>query len=123
MNSPDTLAEAARWLIELETADRLEDIWEEFDDWFQESAAHRDAYARVRLHWLKLTGSPIPPAREIQSLRKVRRAGSRFWSCASAWIAHWELALAALLALIVTFGAERYQLGFGALWPILGPFN
>jgi transmembrane sensor len=123
VNSPDALSEATRWLIELETADRLEDIWEEFDDWFQASAAHRAAYERVRRDWLRLTGSPRPPVPKMQSRRKAHRAGSRYWICASAWIQHWGLALAALLALIITCGDELCQLGIGALGFVLGPFS
>ena len=102
MNSPDTMAEATKWLIELQTADRLEDIWEEFDDWFQASAAHRAAYAKVQNHWLKLTGLPASPARKVRPRTTIHRAAGRHWAYASAWLAQWELVLAVLLALMIT---------------------
>jgi len=119
MNSPDTMAEATKWLVELQTADRLDDIWDEFDDWFQASAAHRDAYAKVRGHWLKLTGLPAVPTRKSEYRGAIHRSVSVFLTRAFAWMAHWELVLAVLLVLMLTCSAEFYQPDFDALWPIL----
>ena len=109
MDSSDILAEARKWLIELETTDRLEDVWEEFDDWFQASPRHRAAYAKVRRDWLRLGGSPTQPAYEMSPRRKAHRADRHYWTCAGAWISHWWWTVAALLALIVTCVADIYQ--------------
>jgi ferric-dicitrate binding protein FerR (iron transport regulator) len=98
MHPSDTLIQAMRWLIELQTADRLEDIWDEFDDWFQASPAHRAAYGKARRHWLRLAGLPMPTM-----IRNPKEKYPRhLLNLASITTTHWELILAALLAVIIT---------------------
>jgi ferric-dicitrate binding protein FerR (iron transport regulator) len=109
VHSREVLAEATRWLVELETTDRLDDIWDEFDDWFQASAAHRIAYARVRRHWLRSSPSPSPPT--YRRRYKSHWNPSRQWASATAWMSRWWLPLAAALCLLITL-AELYQLEF-----------
>ena len=119
MNSSDTFAEATQWLIELQMADRLEDVWEEFDAWFQASSAHREAYAKVQRHWLKLAGLPIPSAHRTTTNSPLTTIDRYLFKAASAWMAHWELILAVVLALTVTCAINLRQPVIGAFLRIL----
>ena len=106
MTSSDVLSEATRWLVELETSDRIEDIWSEFDDWFEASAKHRTAYARARLAWLKSAGLRAPPTSQVASREDGHCAEGNRLPCADDWLLHWFLALAALVVLLVVGGTE-----------------
>ena len=95
MSSREVLSEATRWLVELEAAERLEDVWPEFDDWFQASAAHRAAYEKVRSVWASV-GHPTRCV-QTRSLRHQRRwFRSHHWVYAQAWLSCWWPLLAAL---------------------------
>jgi ferric-dicitrate binding protein FerR (iron transport regulator) len=56
----EVMREAAKWFYELETTDNLDRIWPAFDDWFEASETHRDAYEVVRRRHLKALGLPDP---------------------------------------------------------------
>jgi ferric-dicitrate binding protein FerR (iron transport regulator) len=99
MHPSDTSIQAMRWLIELQTADRLDDVWDDFDAWFQASPAHRAAYVKARRHWLKLAGLTPPTMIRNPNENELRHLPN----LASITTAHWELILAALLAVMITF--------------------
>lgn len=54
MTSLRIKAEAARWLIELDTAEDTETLWPAFEAWLQKDAEHRSAYARAERTWRTL---------------------------------------------------------------------
>src|SRR3569833_3680685 len=111
MSSREVLSEATRWLIELEGADRLEDVWPEFDDWFQASAAHRAAYAKVRRAWARCENSKGAVLRGVP-LHRPRWLRAYRWSYAQAWVSYWLPWLTAIAVTILvysTYGAERLE--------------
>jgi len=120
VSSREVLAEATRWLVELETTDRFDDIWDEFDDWFQASAAHRAAYDRVRRRWLRLSASPVPPAYKPRRRRHWENSYHRAYVVA--WLSHWWLPFGALIAFFLA-ASELHQLGILAAAPVFGAFN
>jgi ferric-dicitrate binding protein FerR (iron transport regulator) len=101
VNSSDTLTEASRWLIELQTTDRLEDVWDEFDAWFQASPSHKAAYARAQRHWLELAGLPSPSTHARVVWTSVWRGSRSIAQFLSACTAHWELIFVVLLAVLI----------------------
>lgn len=54
MTSLRIKAEAARWLIELDTAEDTETLWPAFEAWLQKDAEHRCAYVRAERTWRTL---------------------------------------------------------------------
>jgi len=102
VNSPEIFSQATRWLIELETTDRLEEIWTEFDEWFQSSAAHREAYARVRQAWIKLANSATRPIPELTPQTwQASPASSHPHPRTNIWVHYWWSPMTALISLIV----------------------
>jgi ferric-dicitrate binding protein FerR (iron transport regulator) len=51
MTDPRIKAEAARWLIELDTAEDAGAVWPHFEAWIRQDDEHRKAYARVERAW------------------------------------------------------------------------
>lgn len=51
MIAPEIKAAACRWLVELETAESLDEIWPKFQSWLQLSSEHEAAYLRVEEAW------------------------------------------------------------------------
>ena len=105
MSSREVLSEATRWLIELEAAERLEDVWPEFDDWFQASAAHRAAYVKVRGAWAKL-GTPKGFVQQGGLLQKPRWSRGYRWMYAHAWLSCWWPLLTAITVTIFVYCAS-----------------
>jgi ferric-dicitrate binding protein FerR (iron transport regulator) len=54
MTDPEIRAAAAYWLIELDTAEHIEEVFPEFEKWVAQSAEHRDAYRKVERAWRAL---------------------------------------------------------------------
>jgi ferric-dicitrate binding protein FerR (iron transport regulator) len=108
VSSREVLAEATRWLVELETSERFDDVWDEFDDWFQASAAHRAAYERVRRHWFRSSATPTPPAYKPRPKRHWDDSYHRAYVVA--WISDWWLPFAVLIALLLLI-VELYPVG------------
>src|SRR5882762_9244737 len=54
MMSSRIRAEAARWLIELDTAEDTERLWPEFESWLQRDPEHRRAYVCTERTWRAL---------------------------------------------------------------------
>jgi ferric-dicitrate binding protein FerR (iron transport regulator) len=99
VSSREVLAEATRWLVELQSTDRFDETWDEFHDWYQASAAHRAAYDRVRRHCLRLTLTPAPPAYKPHRKRHWDQSYQRAY--VAAWVADWWLPLAVLIVLLL----------------------
>jgi ferric-dicitrate binding protein FerR (iron transport regulator) len=95
MISTQVKAEAARWLIELDTADHVEDLWPEFEAWINQHPTHRRAFVRVERAWRTLDGFLGPEkctsARTTFHYWRARFPSARAWK---------ELA-SALFALVV----------------------
>lgn len=108
MSSIDLLSEAARWLVELETAERVEDIWPEFDHWFQASMAHRVAYARVRRAWLQVANVSAAPRfyDDVIPRRNLHWVVDYLLTSSCEWFSHWWPLVAAFLLLSVLYGIE-----------------
>lgn len=51
MISAEVQAEAARWLIELDTSDHIEEIWPDFEEWLNRNSTHQQAFVRVQRAW------------------------------------------------------------------------
>jgi ferric-dicitrate binding protein FerR (iron transport regulator) len=51
MIPPDITAAACRWLVELETAESLDEIWPKFESWLHQNPEHEAAYLRVEQAW------------------------------------------------------------------------
>ena len=102
VNSSDPSTEASRWLVELQTTDCLDDVWDEFDAWFQASPTHKAAYAQAQRHWLELAGLPTPPTRSRAVWTSERRGVRYIAQLRSVCAAHWELIFAALLAVLIS---------------------
>jgi transmembrane sensor len=49
MTGPTARQQAARWLTELDTSERIEALWPEFETWLNASPEHREAYHRAEL--------------------------------------------------------------------------
>jgi ferric-dicitrate binding protein FerR (iron transport regulator) len=78
MSASDVRAAAAKWLIELECADSIEDIWPQFDIWLREDPRHRETYLRVERTWraldsLRDSWQEERAAREKRSVASIRR--------------------------------------------------
>lgn len=56
MRSSRVRAAAARWLIELESAESIDAIWPRFDAWLREDPSHEEAYLRIERTWRALDG-------------------------------------------------------------------
>lgn len=54
MRSKDSRAKAAKWLIELDSAERIEELWPPFQAWLAEDEANREAFSRVETAWRAL---------------------------------------------------------------------
>ncbi len=105
MSSREVLSEATRWLIELEAAERLDDVWPEFDNWFQASAAHRAAYAKVRGAWAK-SGNSKSPIRREGALPRSRWFRGYRWIYARAWLSCWWPLISAIAIMIFVYCAS-----------------
>ena len=105
MSSREVLSEATQWLVKLEAAERLEDVWPEFDDWFQASATHRAAYAKVRGTWVKL-GNPKGFVRQRILQHKRRWSRGYGWVYAQVWLSCWWPILAAIAITMFVYRAS-----------------
>lgn len=106
MSSREVLSEATKWLIELEAADCLDDVWPEFDDWFQASAAHRAAYAKVRSDWAQFGNPTASVQRHALLLHKRRWFCGYRWIYIRAWLSAWWPALSAIAVMILVYCAS-----------------
>jgi len=69
MSNTKVDAAAAQWLIELETADRIEQLWPDFQVWLAQDPRHRAAFLRVEeagrrldaLRYLRPSGKAVNP--------------------------------------------------------------
>lgn len=82
-------AEAARWLIEIETTADPAAVWSAFEVWLEQDEEHRRAYVRVERAWRTLEGlrsiycagalsSPAMPAVLGPDTKQVRRKSLSF---------------------------------------------
>lgn len=74
MKSSRVRAAAARWLIELESAESIDAIWPQFDAWLREDPSHRKAYLRIERTWRAL--DDLRTAWPEEEARAKRRTGA-----------------------------------------------
>ena len=67
MMSSRIRTEAARWLIELDTAEDTERLWPEFESWLQRDPEHRRAYVCTERTWRALGNCRSVPSTEKSS--------------------------------------------------------
>jgi ferric-dicitrate binding protein FerR (iron transport regulator) len=60
-------SEAARWLIELDSAEDTERLWPEFESWLQRDPEHRRAYVRTERAWRALGELRSVPSTETSN--------------------------------------------------------
>jgi ferric-dicitrate binding protein FerR (iron transport regulator) len=94
VNSPEIVSEATKWVVELETTDRFDDVWSDFDDWFESSAAHREAYIRARQTWIRVAKVATLPMPDPSSPGPLFQAHGFCRFFASEWISHLRAFLA-----------------------------
>jgi transmembrane sensor len=100
MRSKDSRARAAKWLIELDSAERIEELWPPFQAWLAEDDANREAFARVETAWRALNiglasrkkSKSIATTFECESGKEQRRDRRLSW-----W---WTLSACALVLII-----------------------
>ena len=107
-SSIDTLSEAARWFVKLESADRLDDVWRDFDNWFQASAAHRAAYVQVRKAWHRLAGAPsaLPLGDNPATQSRLHWAIDHLLTCGCEWLSSWWPLLCAVALLTIIYSID-----------------
>lgn len=77
MRSSRVRAAAARWLIELESAESVDAIWPQFDAWLREDPSHQKAYLRIERTWRALDGLRTAWPEEKTRARRRTAATSR----------------------------------------------
>ena len=77
MSSSRVRAAAARWLIELESAESIDAIWPQFDAWLCEHPSHRKAYLRIERTWCALDDLRTAWPEEETSARRRTAVTSR----------------------------------------------
>ena len=75
MRSSRVRAAAARWLIELESAESIDAIWPRFDAWLREDPEHQKTYIRIERTWRALDG--LRTTWPEKKTRAKRRSASR----------------------------------------------
>lgn len=89
MTEAQLKAEAARWLIEIETTADPATVWPAFEAWLRQDEEHRKAYVRVEQAWRTLEGlrsvysvgprpSPAMPTVLGPGTKQVRRKSLSF---------------------------------------------
>jgi ferric-dicitrate binding protein FerR (iron transport regulator) len=84
MTEAQIKAEAARWLIEIETSTDPATAWSAFEAWLRQDEEHRRAYVRVERAWRTLEGlrsfysvgalpCPVTPSVRGPGTKQVRR--------------------------------------------------
>jgi ferric-dicitrate binding protein FerR (iron transport regulator) len=75
MTTSRVRAAAARWLIELESAESIGAIWPQFDAWLREDPEHQKTYIRIERTWRALDG--LRTTWPEKKTRAKRRSASR----------------------------------------------
>ena len=71
-------AAAAKWLIELESAESIDAIWPEFDAWLREDPEHKKTYLRIERTWRALDDLRTAwPEQETKQARRPTAASRR----------------------------------------------
>jgi ferric-dicitrate binding protein FerR (iron transport regulator) len=71
-------AAAAKWLIELESAESIDAIWPEFDAWLRENPEHQKTYLRIETTWRALDDLRTAwPEQETKQARRPTAASRR----------------------------------------------
>ena len=71
-------AAAAKWLIELESAESIDAIWPEFDTWLRENPEHQKTYLRIERTWRALDDlRKAWPEQETKQTRRPTAASRR----------------------------------------------
>ena len=69
---------AAKWLIELESAESIDAIWPEFDAWLRENPEHQKTYLRIERTWRALDDLRTAwPEQETKQARRPTAASRR----------------------------------------------
>jgi len=62
MQTQDPMAGAVRWFIDLVTAEDVNELWPQFEQWLQQDTRNRRAYEEIEQSW-----SALYPVRATQS--------------------------------------------------------
>lgn len=81
MTSPYIRCEAARWIVELDTAEKIEDLWPQFELWLNEKPEHRAAFLRVERGWRALEDLAAHYRRTHRTKHWSQRLGSQLLDC------------------------------------------